>query len=184
MFGPVLMASAKASGFKCLIISSEKFATDQKSRNEHSVFRYRMLPDVLRVHKSVMVLDTDSIVRKPFKIEPWVDIGLIYRPGKHSKNKICGSAVYFSSRALPAAEWLRKRLSGTTEWYDDQLALLELFAGRKYRFQIFDETWVNWHMDDHAPIWTGKGPLKLTDEWFAEMQRWHPQAIRPVKGKE
>jgi hypothetical protein len=183
LFGPVLKASAEANGHECLIVSSGKRATDQDSRAWHSTFRYRVLPDLLRVHPSILMLDTDSIVRKPVKIEPWVETAMIVRLGKDDNQKINGSAVYLTQKALPAAEWLKGRLSGEPKWFDDQLALLALFMKREYRTQVFDERWISWHCDPSAPIWTGKGRVKLSDKWHAEMLRWYPQAHRPELGE-
>lgn len=183
LFGVVLKASAEANGHECLIVSSGKYAENTKDREWHSCFRYSLLPDILRKHESVLMLDTDSIVRKPVRIEPWVEMGLICRPEREMTQRINGSAVYFTQKALPAAEWLKDKLSGPVEWYDDQRALLEMFLRREYRTQVFDETWISWHHDPDAPIWTGKGPVKLTDEWHAEMKRWYPQAHRPQIGE-
>lgn len=180
-FGPVLKASAEANGFECVIVTSGEFAKDHAGRVRACLFRYRILPDILRSHECVLMLDTDCIVRKSFDIEDGIDLGLITRPEKSKAfYQVNGSAVYLSRRALPAAEWLKEKLSGPGEWYDDQLALRELMLKHEYRFRALDDL-ISWKMAD-VPIWTGKGARKLSDEWFTESVRWYPNALRAQDG--
>lgn len=176
-FGKALAASAKANGLRSLIIKTGWVADTDARRAQASVTRYLMLPDLLKEHPEILMLDTDSIIRKPISfLDSW-EVAFLVRPdlGIDANKKVNGSCVFITRRALDIAVDLQARLNGVRRWYDDQVQLHRIFrrdreTGKK-RIKVIDPSLVSWRLAPEAAIWTGKGKVKSNPAFLAEVER-------------
>lgn len=163
--------SAEAHGMRVKIISGG--ACD---RVEASVLRFKLLPDVLKEHPSVLVLDIDSIINEPIDFHDRWDIGIFLRNEYKDEvhKRVLASAFYINARAIDFAWEVRKRVKGKVAWYADQVALYKTYQATlgKYKVKLLGTDFINWHCVP-ASIWTGKGVAKVRDEKFiAQLKRY------------
>src|SRR6185295_7292642 len=102
-YAKAFKASAEANGMECQIACSGKRVGPDYSQADAMAFKYQMLPDVLRAHERVLMLDIDSIIRKPIEIDEWWDAGFVIRddlkPGADREKKIVnGGCIYLTPK--------------------------------------------------------------------------------------
>lgn len=179
-FGEALAASARANGLKTYIVKTGETVDSEASCIRHSVLRYMMLPDVIKEHHEVLMLDTDTIIRKPISFLSSWEAAFLVRPelGIDNNKKVNGSCVYLTRSALDIAVALQERIAGMKQqrWYDDQVALYKVFKrdrefSGKSRIRVFDPSFVSWRMAPEASIWTGKGKAKSNPAFLAEVEK-------------
>ena len=175
LYGKALQNSAVANGMECLIHCTGKMVDSERSKVEHNVLRYLMLPDLLKKCPAILVLDTDSIINEPIEINDKYDVGLFLRLGYTDiRKKTMGSAFYITDRATDFADDLKRRMSNIHSWFDDQAAIYKSYQKyfNRYKFKIFGPSFINWHCLP-APIWTGKGKVKSNSIAYMALQaRW------------
>lgn len=111
----------------------------------------------------LLILDIDSIVRKPIKF-PDEDIGLFLRDGPEHM-RVAAGAVYVND-----PDFIRRVaeiiVSNEQQWYLDQMALY--LASKDREIHRFDRSFMDWEFGDDAVIWTGKGPRKHKDKRYLD----------------
>ena len=135
--------------------------------------RFLRLPELLD-HDDVLVMDIDSIVNAPIKLEP-CDMGLFFRPWipkEQQRLQVLLTASYWAKSSKPFALKIREAMlaSPLNEWCDDQAIVWRLFnkIGDQFRVKKLDESFVNYHFDRDAPIWTAKGPARKNNPRYLE----------------
>ena len=172
-YGPTLKASAQEHGIDCLIVCNGKRVTTDRGRRNANAFRYVLLPDVLRQHLSVLVLDLDSIVRRPIEISDEVSIGFVPRPDTNDKyKKINGGCFYITDRMMDVAVELSNEMRDFPVWYYDQIVLWRISERLKDRAQFFGPELFSWDFHPQAAIWTGKGSVKFSPAWENEVRKY------------
>lgn len=176
-FGQALAASAAANGLKSLIVRTGQVADTDAKRAYHTCVRYRMLPDLLKEHPEILMIDTDSIIRRPISFLASWDVAFLVRPdlGIDANKKVNGSCVYITRAALDIAVDLHDRLGGERRWFDDQVQLHRIFrrdreTGAK-RIKVIDPGLVSWRLAPEAAIWTGKGKAKSNPAFLAAVEK-------------
>lgn len=156
-YANVLMNSAAAHGMKCCIHNGGDLE-DVAASN----LRFLMLPDLLKEHSSILVLDIDSIIMEPFDVDPFYDLGIFLRPDRGTKNdKTLLAALYITDRAMDFALDLKEMCRGAKVWADEQGFVWELYEKYSYSYRIWtiDDKFLSWKCRP-AKIWTGKGSVK------------------------
>ncbi len=171
--GEAFIASAEKCGHTVKIDMVDDFPEwrERMDFKKEKVFacdlRWMRLPDLLEKN-DVLVCDIDSIINQPIKFE--CDMALFFRPWIPSKeHKILLTASYWSKKSKPFAEELRRKLlAGPMQWMDDQIHCWETYNEIGHRFDIkrLSESFVNYHFDRDAPIWTCKGPARKDNETY------------------
>ena len=168
-FAKALINSARVHGHECEVANGGVI-----SRGSAAALRYIKLPGMLQKHPSILILDVDSIINGPIEIGDRFDLGVFLRNEyTDRRKKIMGSAVYVTDRAMQFATELKDYLSNDPQWFADQFWLYKLYERHKEKYTIkhFDTNFINWHFHP-APIWTGKGEAKDTENFKREMQRY------------
>ena len=156
-YGNVLMNSATVHNMPCCIHNGGDLGDVEASN-----LRFLMLPDLLKEHKSVLVLDIDSIIMESFEIDPDYDLGIFLRPDRGQlRDKTLLAAFYITDAAMDFALNLRELCRGAKVWADEQKFVWELYEKYKndYRIWTIDDTFLNWKCRP-AKIWSGKGSVK------------------------
>jgi len=123
--------------------------------------------------RPVLVLDADSIVRRPLDIAAMADgveAALFLRPDHPPHMAVAAGAVLFTpagadfshSVAATIAAYLAAFLDGQGElgWYFDQAALAAVNEGRRPTLRVLGPEFMDWTFQADSVVWTGKGPRK------------------------
>lgn len=176
--GEAFIASAEKHGHKVKVDMAEDFPEWKsklrctEDRTFNAMLRTMMLPEMLE-NDDVLVLDIDSIINKPIKLDK-CDMALFFRPWMPSEwvgMQVLMTASYWTKRAKPFAESVRdKLLSQVNEWGDDQKAVWRTFQemGHEFAVQPLTQDFVCYHFDRDAPIWTCKGPTRKSNAAYLE----------------
>lgn len=173
-YGIALEKSAKAHGHKYQVICSGERLTHGAIGPEmirHSHLRYHLLPEMLFKHGPVLMLDADSVIRKPIEIDDGYDLGLIVQNSDDYQRKINGGAVYMTPKLIPLATKLATRIN-FQHWFDDQISLYRECYQKEYKTLVFNDSLISWKGNPDAPIWTGKGKAKFRDDFLKEVGKW------------
>ncbi len=173
--GGAFISSAKKNGHEVRVDMSEDFPRSilkcQDERSFKCFVRYLNLPELLD-QDSVLMMDIDSIINKPIRIEPEYDLGLYFRPWtSKEKYQVLMTASYWTPKAKPFAMRLRQRLlAQNNKWYDDQIAVWRLYQemGEQFNVKKLTQDFVCYHFDRDAPIWTCKGPNRKNNQTYLE----------------
>lgn len=156
----------------------------------------RVYPSVLRFHtlykhlsatskEGVMVLDIDSIVRKPFIIPEPDRLGLYLReplkngvPWEEEGTNVAAGQLYVprNEKGLRFAIRTKEHLFKLPQvWFVDQVALWRAYKDFQEQFKedAFDLSTLNqldWDFKEDSPIWTGKGNRKNSETFTKEMK--------------
>lgn len=169
-FAKPLMRSAESCGMRVAVCNGGKL----KTREDASCMRFRLLPDLLREHPAVFVIDVDSIINQPFEFPDWVDIGFFPRFDRlepHMKTLMAG--FYITDQAIGFAEEMKEAVSQKpTFWAEEQEIFHRLFEKHRdrYRWQFFGEELLSWR--DGAPIYSPKGDRKFRKTFQARVARF------------
>ncbi len=174
-YGIALASSARANGHECEIIRSGRNA-DLSNFDDvrwHAHWRYKLLPDILDVHPAVLMLDADSVVRKPIEISEKVELGLVVLDLQDIHRNVNGGCVYITSALKPLAIKISGKLHPGSHWFEDQMTLFRLCVKRgNYRLKKFGDDFFSWRCNPGASIWTGKGKNKSREAFVAEVAKW------------
>lgn len=169
-YAKALESSAKAHGHDCEVACSGERVTDETSKNRHCHYRYHLLPEMLEKHGPVLMLDVDSIVRKPIAISDNCELGLVLQENvKDHQRRVNGGCVYIVPALIPLALKMKERLKFQF-WFDDQIVLNKYAT--KHKFRIFDDSFFSWKANPVAAIWTGKGKQKFSGCFKEELAKW------------
>lgn len=147
----------------------------------YSCERFIRLPDVLKRHPHVLVVDIDSLFNSSLVIADEYDLGLFFRPwlvGYDSGKQLLAGTAYFTWRALPFAKKVQGRIvEGKKYWGCDQAALWETFLEDRdnYRVLQINDRMMNYDFKFDAPIWTAKGNRK-SDPVYLERRAAYERA--------
>jgi hypothetical protein len=167
-------ASARANGHDVEVFCDGGMALMAREGTRYAALRFRKLPELLRKHESVLVLDIDSLIMKPIEIAPEYDMGLFFRPWKTKDNlRILAAMSYFTPRAMEFAEMVAEKLDVVgLKWTGDQLMLWRTYEaiGHKFNILSIDREMLDWEDMNRACVYTAKGPRKSTPEFKAAME--------------
>ncbi len=170
-YGQALYRSARAAGHDCEVFCSGEQVTDWDSKIRHAHLRYQILPDRLQ-SGPVLMLDADSIIRKPAIVSDGCELGLVILDMDDYYRQVNGGCVYITPELMPLALKLKERIN-SQHWFDDQISLFRLCVKRgNYRTQTFDDSFFSWKMNPEAPIWTGKHKAKFRGDFLSELRKW------------
>lgn len=173
-YGRALEKSAKVHGFNCLVECSG-VAVNDGNLVHHSHHRYQRLPDLFAEHGPVMLLDVDSIIRKPFDIKDGYEFGIALRPENQDYMRaVNGGCVFVNHPALAAK--LKQRVARSTHWFSDQISLFRTNKRAEYKTLIFGDDFFSWRLNPGASIWTGKGKAKFRKPFLDEVAKYQPRA--------
>jgi hypothetical protein len=129
---------------------------------------------MLKKHKSVLCLDTDSIINERFEVDDIYDLGLFFRDRLEPHMRVLASILYVKNTAIEFAEELRNRLENRIAkndlpWCADQEEVWLTYKNthQKYRTKAFGPDFINWQ-GEPALIWTGKGGSKTNNRLFVD----------------
>lgn len=172
-YGKALANSIEAHGHDGWVECSGRAVTDEQSKIEHSHFRYKRLPELLERHEHVLMLDVDSIIRKPAIVPDGRDVGIVYDANMADWLRcVNGGCVYIRQSMMPLALRLAEKMNGQ-HWFDDQAALFRQCVKRgNFRRWIIDGDFFSWRENPQAAIWTGKGKEKFRPGFIAEVGKY------------
>ena len=159
---------------------------DAESRaTYYSAIRFVRAAEVMRAAaRPILVLDADSLVRKPIEIPQTCEAGLFLRPDHPPHMRIAAGAVLFTPAgaafAETAAAMIAKALDGGRglRWYLDQAALAAAYERTKPKLHRFDETFLDWEFRQGTVLWTGKGPRKHESPAYVAERRRRAERFR------
>lgn len=149
-------------------------------RTYYACSRFVRLHEILTKPTYVLMLDTDSIVRKPFYLlNDGYDI-FIYEK-THKKHvpytQHLASTIFYtgSDDSLKlirdhAQLILEEFKNNTFYWFLDQ-ETLDL-AIQKYKKMPLEKSYVDFDMENDSYIWCAKGPRKNFDIWMQESKKY------------
>lgn len=187
-FHDCFVNSAEYHGHKVKIFCTNEFALTEKDRAWLVYWRFHLLPDLLKEHEAVLMVDMDSVFRGHIDIDGKFDAGIFLRDNAHEVNKkVLGSAFYCTSRAIELAQWMSDSLRKEPDWYWDQRKLWRMYQkfNGQYDFFHMGPKFISWDCHDESLIWTGKGSRKDWDETFrAECASWEgPGSLQEASHK-
>src|SRR4051794_38185403 len=94
-YGDTVRNSAKAHGLDCIVSCNGLTVGQGCTREEANAFRWRLLPDILRMRPRVLMLDLDTVIRKPIEIKPWWDWGVVLRDDTTNENKRVNGGCFY-----------------------------------------------------------------------------------------
>ena len=190
-FHDCFVNSAEYHGHKVKIFCTDEFALTQKDKAWLVYWRFHLLPDLLKEHKAVLMVDMDSVFRAPIERLDKYDAGIYLRENAIEINKkVLGSAFYCTYRAIELAQWMSDNLRNEPDWFWDQRKLWRMYQKFRdqYNFFYMGPKFISWDCFDQSLIWTGKGSRKDFDEFFkAECARWEGAGSlqkAPIKGRQ
>jgi hypothetical protein len=175
--GEAFIRSAEKCGHKVKIDMAEDFPDWREKlhcdsdRTFSCWLRLLRLPEMLD-QEDVLVLDIDSIINKPIKLD--CDLALFLRPWIapwRESLQVLMTASYWNKSAKPFAERVREKLlSQFNQWGDDQAAIWKIYQEMGDQFDIvkLDQDFVCYNFDRDAPIWTCKGPARKNNPSYLE----------------
>lgn len=179
LYAAAFVNSARACGHDADVFVDD-VASGIERRTYYSTLRFRMLPDLMKTHPAVLLLDVDSIIREPIEIDPEYDLGIFPRFDEAEECKrILGGIVYVTDRAKDFAQALADGLSANgLEWGADQRVLWQTYDAMadRYRVKKFNTRDMDWDMPTNARIFTAKGLQKINKPFMAEVAKWRKQA--------
>jgi hypothetical protein len=165
--GEAFRRSAEAHGNECKIEVLPKM-----DRVAYSYARFLRLPQLLKDHPAILVVDIDSVFNSHVEIPDEYDLGFFFRPWlSHPCLKVICGVTYWTDKALSFAEGFRDRLLGIHKvWGCDQDALWQQIEaeGDHYAVKRFGKDFVNYDFDQPAAIWTAKGPYRKYNPVYLE----------------
>ena len=168
--------SARSNGHEAEVFCTETPAESLADKVRLCAWRFELLPQLLREHGSVLMLDIDSVVQRPLEIEDEYDLGIFLRPeqAKDRFRTLC-SIFYCTERAMAFAEEIVAGGTHSVLWCDDQGVVWRAYEklGHRYKVKCFDEGFISWR-DASAPVFTGKGLAKTGRAFTAAKERWVP----------
>jgi hypothetical protein len=162
-YAPAFLNSARAQGHEAAVFCDGTAPRTFQEKANYAVQRYRMLPELLTRHPAVLLVDVDSIIRRPIEIEPEYDLGVFLRPDKIESRRVLAGLFYCTSRAASFALALADAMKGNhPQWGADQHALWPIYRdlGSQYNVKQFDNRHIDWEPDSDPCIYTAKGPLR------------------------
>lgn len=142
--------------------------------------RFIRLSQLLEKPTYVLMLDTDSIIRKSFTLpDNSVDIHIFEK--KHKKHvpytQHLASTIFYTGTPASlqlihdhASSILDVYSEDALYWFLDQETLDVVI--QKYKKRPLDLTLVDFDMKDLSPIWCAKGPRKFKDMYMAEIKKY------------
>jgi hypothetical protein len=135
-----------------------------------------------------LVIDTDCLIMNHIEISGDDQIGLFLReplPGtqgwENQGSRVAAGVVYYSHDAINFAKKVRLRIKqGPLAWFLDQVALNETYQSHigDYRFNYFDNKFMDWEFIEGTTIWTGKGPRKYDNPTYVSKKNEFDRMIR------
>jgi hypothetical protein len=174
-FGPALKASAHKHGMECEIVCSGERVENERGKRLANAFRYILLPEVLKEHPSVLMLDLDCIVKRPVEIPDEVNIGFVLRRDTNEDyKKANGGCLYITSQMMDVAIELSEEMRANPVWFYDQVLLWKIYQRLKDEpgTAAFGHKFFSWKFDERAAIWTGKGKIKNQPAWENELRKY------------
>jgi hypothetical protein len=174
-YASAFLNSARTQGHKAEVFTDHRAAITPALQTHYSMWRYRLLPELVQKHRAVLLLDVDSIVREPIEIEPEYDLGVFLRPDKATR-PILGGIFYCTDRALSFAYALAHAMGTDGEhWGGDQRILWAMYSayGHTFRVKQFDADTINWEADSEPKVFTAKGAIRRKQPSFMnEVAQW------------
>jgi hypothetical protein len=146
--------------------------------------RFHKAVSLLKVYDAMLIVDADSIQRKPIDWNFFKgDIGLYFRdplPGTNEweteGSRVAAGAVYLSNNAGDYIANVSKLIKSLgPKWFADQWALYKIYTMFKnhFIFQSLPFSLIDWEMDDDSTFWTGKGNRKFKNEKFLRDRKFY-----------
>lgn len=182
-YAAAFLASAHATGHQARVFCDGANVSHDRDKMRYCTWRYRLLPEVLSEHPAAMLLDVDTVIRKPIEIEPEFDLGLFTRNSDKEEDNLrtLGGIFYCTARALEFASELATRMSAPNlRWGDDQGILWRTYQtlGAPYRVKLFTPAMIDWEPKTQACIFTGKGAVKDRSDFRMAVSKWNERQIR------
>jgi hypothetical protein len=171
-------ASARAFGHDVEVFCDDDFVHTEADAMRIVLRRFQILPDLLRKHGSALMLDVDSMVRRPITIEPEYDLGIFLRPTPEKQFRTLCSVFYCTDRAMAFAEAMKaacdKADPEKLSWCDEQGILWDVYdrLGDQYHVKFLDRSFIDWEWPCKAAVYTGKGAIKATLPFKRELEKW------------
>ncbi len=128
--------------------------------------RYLRLPELLT--QDILMLDIDSIINHPIKVNEPCDMALFFRPWLPGL-EVLMTASYWTPKAKPFAEAVRdKMLARNNKWGSDQIIVWKTYKeiGDQFDIGTLSQNFACYNFDRDAPIWTAKGPTRKNNETY------------------
>lgn len=176
-FGAAFLNSARAHGHRAKVFCDHDTIERDADKVHFVLWRYMILPDLLRRHKEVLLVDIDSVFLRPIKFDPNVDLGIFLRPEcREIESATAGGIFYCTDRAMGFAEAMADACRTGSKWGDDQRFLAETYAahGERYAVEYLDNNFVSWAWpaSPRAAIFTAKGAIKDTPKFQHLVGKW------------
>jgi len=159
-------------------------------REDLACARFITAPTIMDLYyDSILIVDVDCFLRKPFPEPKEYDVGLFLRdslPGtvgiEASGTKVAAGLVYVNKTKLgkdyiqEVAHWIKSYPN--KPWFYDQYALHQVFLNFEEIIKVkkFTNTDMDWEFTTDSYIWTGKGDRKHTNETYLKAK--HEQESR------
>jgi hypothetical protein len=180
MYVPAFINSARAQGHDVEVFCDGTHPRTFQEKANYAVKRFQMLPELLTKHPAVLLVDVDSIVRRPIEIESEYDLGVFLRPDKVESRRVLAGLFYCTSRAASFALALADAMKGAhPQWGADQHALWPVYRdlGSQYLVKQFDTSHIDWEPDSDPCIYSAKGPMRRKAPAFVEeVAKWSQSA--------
>ena len=177
-YGQAFLASARAAGHKAEIFADDGQPKGFAEKMYYCIWRFRTLPELLREHGSVLMLDVDTVFLRKFD-PPKGDMGIFLREHiPEDEFKTLCSIFYCTDRAMDFAVELAKAASVdhmTLRWCEDQKILWDTYKahGSGYDVARLTQDHIDWQWPTKAPIYTGKGRTKMDPNFMRQIAKWN-----------
>jgi hypothetical protein len=174
LYADVFVNGARAAGHEVEVFCSGRRAETRNDKTWLCMWRFQMLPDLLKKHGAALMVDIDSIIQRPTEIEPEYDLGLFLRPNAPRNMLTFCSILYCTERAMPFAEEIARCCKRPgLKWMDDQAIVWDAYKGLGHNWKIkkFDEDFISWR-NANARIFTGKGAVKHGPAFGDLSRKW------------
>lgn len=176
-FAPAFLNSAHAFGHEAHVHIINKTMGSKEDRANIAMERFRMLPALLEKHPHVLMMDVDSIFKRPVDIEPTYDLGIFLRANTmEERYRVLCSIFYCTANAMDFAKDVAAgTLTSKLAWCDDQVMVWRTYQrmGHNYRIKQFGRETLDWEPKTNAPVFTAKGPLLKTHQVYQDaLQHW------------
>jgi hypothetical protein len=181
-YAPAFINSARAQGHDAEVFLGTFPASTGGQKLRYCTWRFELMPDLLKKYPAVLMLDVDSVIKKPFEVDDEFDLGIYVRNEIHElTTRTLGGIFYCTPRGAGFADALARDMApGAKRWCDDQAVLWKTYAEHRddYRIKLFDRTHLDWEPNPKARVLTGKGDAKQKNWFRDELTKWTNHKVK------
>lgn len=176
LYQTAFTTSARAFGHDVEVFCTDDFVHTEDDAMRIVLWRFQMLPELLRKHGSALMLDIDSMVRRPIAFDPAYDLGIFLRPTPEKQFRTLCSVFYCTDRAMAFAEAMKEACdnAGKLKWCDEQGILWDVYdrLGDQFNVAFLGRDLIDWEWPCKAAVYTGKGAIKASLPFKRELEKW------------